>query len=211
MSAAAIHDLETAAGRRGLSHGRSGVPVPSVPASAPTAVAPGAVLVTVQIAVSGDELSPAAARLLADLTQLAGVGRAELRVQPGPEAAGAPASVPTTRPRLVRTPPPGGPEVLVCPASRTVYRDGEPVRLTRREFDLLAFLCASPRRVFSRSQLLRQVWGYEPVSGERTVDVHVRRLRVKLGDEEYPVVATVRGVGYRLAEGAQLRTADINE
>ncbi len=92
-----------------------------------------------------------------------------------------------------------------------MYRDGELVRLTRREFDLLAFLCESPRRVFSRSQLLRQVWGYEPVSGERTVDVHVRRLRVKLGDDTYPVVATVRGVGYRLAEGAQLRTADINE
>jgi two-component system OmpR family response regulator len=207
MSAAAIHDLETAAGRRGLSHGRSAAPASS--ASAPAGVPPGAVVVTVQIAVSGDELSPAAARLLADLTQLAGMGRSELRVQPGPEVAGAP--VPATRPRLVRTPAPGGPEVLVCPASRTVYRDGEPVRLTRREFDLLAFLCASPRRVFSRSQLLRQVWGYEPVSGERTVDVHVRRLRVKLGDEGYPVVATVRGVGYRLAEGAQLRTADINE
>ena len=58
-----------------------------------------------------------------------------------------------------------------------------------------------PRRVFSRGQLLHQVWGYDMVSGERTVDVHVRRLRVKLGGRT-PLIATVRGVGYRLDEAA---------
>jgi DNA-binding response OmpR family regulator len=57
--------------------------------------------------------------------------------------------------------------------------------------------------VFDRAQLLRQVWGYEMVSGERTVDVHVRRLRVKLG-EPGPLIATVRGVGYRLDEAARV-------
>jgi DNA-binding response OmpR family regulator len=84
-----------------------------------------------------------------------------------------------------------------------VLRDGVPARLTRREYDLLVFLCEHPRRVFSRGQLLSQVWGYDLVSGERTVDVHVRRLRVKLG-ERGPLIATVRGVGYRLDDAAQV-------
>jgi DNA-binding response OmpR family regulator len=88
-------------------------------------------------------------------------------------------------------------------ASRVVVQGGVPVRLTRREFDLLAFFCDHPRQVFDRQQLLRQVWGYELVSGERTVDVHVRRLRIKLGGPG-PLIATVRGVGYRLDEAARV-------
>jgi DNA-binding response OmpR family regulator len=77
------------------------------------------------------------------------------------------------------------------------------VRLTRREFDLLAFFCTNPRQVFDRAALLRQVWGYGMIGGERTVDVHVRRLRAKLG-QSAPLIVTVRGVGYRLDEAARV-------
>jgi two-component system, OmpR family, response regulator len=83
----------------------------------------------------------------------------------------------------------------IGPASRTAYAEGRPVRLTRREFDLLLFLCENPRRVFRRDQLLTQVWGYDWIGGSRTVDVHIRRLRMKLGST---AIATVHGVGYRL-------------
>jgi DNA-binding response OmpR family regulator len=85
--------------------------------------------------------------------------------------------------------------------SRLVVRDGVPLQLTRREYDLFQFFCANPRRVFTRSQLLRQVWGYDMVGTERTVDVHVRRLRVKLGACA-SIITTVRGVGYRLDDDA---------
>jgi DNA-binding response OmpR family regulator len=77
--------------------------------------------------------------------------------------------------------------------------DGVELNLTRREFDLLRFLAEHPRRVFSRSQLLQAVWGYDFSGGGRTVDVHIRRLRQKLGSRG-PSISTVRGVGYRLDE-----------
>jgi hypothetical protein len=77
--------------------------------------------------------------------------------------------------------------------------DGIELNLTRREFDLLRFLAEHPRRVFSRSQLLQAVWGYDFSGGGRTVDVHIRRLRQKLGSRG-PSISTVRGVGYRLDE-----------
>jgi hypothetical protein len=94
--------------------------------------------------------------------------------------------------------------------SRTVARDGAPVHLARREYDLLAFLCQHPRRVFSRGQLLRQVWDYEMIGGERTVDVHVRRLRAKLGRCADGIV-TVRGVGYRFDDDAGIAITIVNE
>jgi len=77
--------------------------------------------------------------------------------------------------------------------------DGTALNLTRREFDLLRCLAEHPRRVFSRSQLLQTVWGYDFSGGGRTVDVHIRRLRQKLGGRG-PSISTVRGVGYRLDE-----------
>jgi hypothetical protein len=110
------------------------------------------------------------------------------------------------RPRLLRTgaeTAPGAPALRIYVASRMVVRAGVPIRLTRREYDLLTFLCEHPRRVFTRRQLMRQVWGHEMIGGERTVDVHVRRLRVKLA-EPGPLIATVRGVGYRLDEATQV-------
>ncbi|WP_250033264.1 winged helix-turn-helix domain-containing protein [Paractinoplanes maris] len=83
------------------------------------------------------------------------------------------------------------------PGARTAVRDGQPLDLSRLEYDLLLFLARHPRQVFSRSQLLSQVWGHTHTTN-RTVDVHVSRLRTKLADPE--VVTTVYGLGYRLAD-----------
>lgn len=76
--------------------------------------------------------------------------------------------------------------------------NSERLDLTFKEFELLAYLAARPRRVCTRSALLREVWGYDFFGGTRTVDVHIRRLRAKLGTEAH-VIETVRNVGYRLS------------
>lgn len=75
---------------------------------------------------------------------------------------------------------------------------GRALDLTYKEFELLRYLVANPGRVYTREQLLSEVWGYDYFGGTRTVDVHVRRLRAKLGDHE-SVIGTVRNVGYRFA------------
>ncbi|MGH9025493.1 MAG: winged helix-turn-helix domain-containing protein [Acidimicrobiia bacterium] len=72
-----------------------------------------------------------------------------------------------------------------------------PLDLTYMEYELLKFLATHPGKVFSREQLLSRVWGYEYYGGARTVDVHVRRLRAKLGEEHAGLIQTVRSVGYR--------------
>jgi len=95
-----------------------------------------------------------------------------------------------------------GAAVHVSSAARSVTVHGRTVALTRVEFDLLLYLGLHPRRVFTRGQLLQSVWGYAPMAGERTVDVHIRRLRAKL--DAPSLVTTVRGVGYRLADDASL-------
>jgi DNA-binding response OmpR family regulator len=77
---------------------------------------------------------------------------------------------------------------------------GRILDLTYKEFELLRFLVQRPDRVFTREELLRHVWGYDFYGGTRTVDVHVRRLRAKLGAEHEALIQTVRGVGYRVAE-----------
>lgn len=74
---------------------------------------------------------------------------------------------------------------------------GSPMDLTYMEYELLRFLVDNPVRVWSREQLLSRVWGYEYYGGARTVDVHIRRLRSKLGEERSSWIATVRSVGYR--------------
>jgi DNA-binding response OmpR family regulator len=81
-----------------------------------------------------------------------------------------------------------------------VTANGRPLDLTYKEFELLRFLASRPGRVFTRPALLREVWGYDFYGGTRTVDVHVRRLRAKLGPEHEQLIETVRGVGYRGAE-----------
>lgn len=75
--------------------------------------------------------------------------------------------------------------------------DGEPLDLTFMEYELLRFLASHPGKVFTREILLSRVWGYEYYGGARTVDVHVRRLRAKLGTEHAQLIETVRSVGYR--------------
>lgn len=82
-------------------------------------------------------------------------------------------------------------------ATYQVTVGGEPVDFAFKEYELLRFLVTHPGRVFSREALLNRVWGYDYYGGARTVDVHVRRLRAKLGSEHAGRIRTVRGVGYR--------------
>jgi DNA-binding response OmpR family regulator len=78
--------------------------------------------------------------------------------------------------------------------------DGKPLDLTYMEYELLKFFATHPGKVFTREQLLSRVWGYEYYGGARTVDVHVRRLRAKLGEEHASLIQTVRSVGYRFGQ-----------
>lgn len=86
--------------------------------------------------------------------------------------------------------------VVIDESSYSAKVHGKPLDLTYKEFELLKFLAQHPGRVFSRDQLLSEVWGYDYFGGSRTVDVHIRRLRAKLGDLE-GLISTVRNVGYR--------------
>jgi DNA-binding response OmpR family regulator len=86
--------------------------------------------------------------------------------------------------------------VVIDEASYSAKVNGKPLDLTYKEFELLRFLAQHPGRVFTREQLLSEVWGYDYFGGTRTVDVHIRRLRAKLGDLE-SLIGTVRNVGYR--------------
>ena len=88
-------------------------------------------------------------------------------------------------------------EVVVDDATYTAKLGGRPLDLTFKEFELLKYLAQHPGRVFTREQLLQEVWGYDYFGGTRTVDVHVRRLRAKLGPENETLIGTVRNVGYR--------------
>ncbi|MEV4683881.1 winged helix-turn-helix domain-containing protein [Streptomyces kurssanovii] len=92
----------------------------------------------------------------------------------------------------------GGP-VLIDPVRRTAHVDGRALDLTYLEFELLAHLVAHPQRVHTRDQLVTTVWGYGHVGDGRTVDVHVARLRRKLGAEHRRTIQTVRRVGYKYA------------
>ena len=78
--------------------------------------------------------------------------------------------------------------------------DDRPLDLTYMEYELLKFFATHPGKVFTREQPLSRVWGYEYYGGARTVDVHVRRLRAKLGEEHASLIETVRSVGYRFGQ-----------
>ena len=80
----------------------------------------------------------------------------------------------------------------------TARVDGQVVELTRREFELLAYFLANPRRVLTREKILQQVWGLEYLGESRTIDAHVRRVRAKIGEAAADLIETVVGVGYRL-------------
>ena len=87
--------------------------------------------------------------------------------------------------------------IVIDEAGYSAKLNGQQLDLTYTEFELLKYLAQHPGRVFSRQQLLSDVWGYDYFGGTRTVDVHVRRLRAKLGPEYESVIGTVRNVGYR--------------
>jgi DNA-binding response OmpR family regulator len=88
-------------------------------------------------------------------------------------------------------------ELAIDAGGYTARLRGRPIDLTYKEFELLKYLVQHPGRVFTRAQLLQEVWGYDYYGGTRTVDVHVRRLRAKLGPEHEQLIGTVRNVGYR--------------
>ncbi|WDZ82548.1 winged helix-turn-helix domain-containing protein [Micromonospora cathayae] len=179
------------------------------PYPAPRLVAPPrprvAPALTITVDVTPGAVTPRLARLVELLNELAETGEGVLRVQgldrvalaeaPVEPARREPAPAPTPVPRR-----PGPQTLTLSVAARDARWGSRVVGLTRIEFDLLLFLAEHPRRVFTRRQLLAGVWGHEH-SVTRTVDVHVRRLRAKVGDT-VPLVTTVHGVGYRLADDA---------
>ncbi|WP_329110008.1 winged helix-turn-helix domain-containing protein [Micromonospora sp. NBC_01699] len=183
----------------------------------PSAGAP-ALTVTLSIPLGGEEvLTPSAQRLLDAARELLEHGQATVisgqslgdRRTAEPAALRPPARPATPEPNdagqvstEASAADPTSPEVRILAASRSVLLDDQPLPLTRLEFDLLLHLVEHPRRVFTRLQLLAAVWGYEH-TGVRTVDVHVRRLRGKVG-ADVPLVTTVYGVGYRLADEARI-------
>ena len=88
-------------------------------------------------------------------------------------------------------------EVMIDEVTYVAKVGGRALDLTYKEFELLKYLAQHPGRVFTRAQLLQEVWGYDYYGGTRTVDVHIRRLRAKLGGEHELLIGTVRNVGYR--------------
>jgi DNA-binding response OmpR family regulator len=154
----------------------------------PRRTADPALTVTVAIPLTGEVLLPQAYKLIEAVRELVELSQGTVTLEQAPPAR--------------EEPVPSGPEVRLLAASRQVLLDGEPLPLTRLEFDLLLYLAERPRQVFTRGQLLAAVWGYER-TGERTVDVHVRRLRLKLGGS-LPLITTVYGVGYRLSDDAHV-------
>jgi DNA-binding response OmpR family regulator len=88
-------------------------------------------------------------------------------------------------------------DVIIDEHSYTAKIKGRSLDLTFKEFELLKYLAQHPGRVFTRAQLLHEIWGYDYFGGTRTVDVHIRRLRAKLGPEFEAIIGTVRNVGYR--------------
>ncbi|MDF2908137.1 MAG: DNA-binding response regulator [Herbinix sp.] len=93
----------------------------------------------------------------------------------------------------------GGIELRV--SHRTAYAGGAMLDLTPKEFDLLKLLLSSPDRVFTREQLLDLVWGMDYYGGTRTVDIHIQRLRKKLGEDHNEIIQTIHGIGYKALGG----------
>jgi two-component system OmpR family response regulator len=188
----AVTALSGRTGRHAKGSGRLAAIRRVAPAAMPAAAAPATALtITLNIPLTGDALPPQACRLIEAVRELVEAGQGSVAVEP-----------PAGSRAVAAAQPEGTVEVRLLTASRQVLVEGELLPLTRLEFDLLLFLADHPRRVFSRTQLLTAVWGYEH-TGERTVDVHVRRLRVKMGNQ-LPLITTVYGVGYRLADEARI-------
>ena len=101
-------------------------------------------------------------------------------------------------------------EVVIDENSYTAKIKGRALDLTFKEFELIKFLAQHPGRVFTRAQLLQEIWGYDYFGGTRTVDVHIRRLRSKLGPEYEAIIGTVRNVGYRFTAPSSGKEAPVN-
>jgi DNA-binding response OmpR family regulator len=99
-------------------------------------------------------------------------------------------------------------DLAIDETTYTARLAGRPLDLTYKEFELLKFLAQHPGRVFTRSHLVQEVWGYDYFGGTRTVDVHVRRLRAKLGSEYEAMIGTVRNVGYKFVRPSDTETED---
>jgi DNA-binding response OmpR family regulator len=91
-------------------------------------------------------------------------------------------------------------DLIIDVARCQVTLDGQPIELTFREYELLKFLVSNGGRVYTREALLNKVWGYDYYGGDRTVDVHIRRLRSKIEDSKHKFIETVRNIGYRLRD-----------
>ncbi len=94
-------------------------------------------------------------------------------------------------------------DLAIDESTYTARLCGTPLDLTYKEFELLKFLAQHPGRVFTRAHLVQEVWGYDYFGGTRTVDVHVRRLRAKLGPEHEALIGTVRNVGYKFVRPSE--------
>jgi len=90
--------------------------------------------------------------------------------------------------------------LVIDTAKAEVMVSGHRVELTYREYELLRFLASNPGRVFTREALLNKVWGYDYYGGDRTVDVHIRRLRSKIENDKITFIETVRNIGYRFRD-----------
>ncbi|MBM7367839.1 response regulator transcription factor [Gordonia hydrophobica] len=99
-------------------------------------------------------------------------------------------------------------ELVIDESTYTARLRGRPIDLTYKEFELLKFLAQNAGRVYTRAQLLHEVWGYDYFGGTRTVDVHVRRLRAKLGSDHESLIGTVRNVGYKAVKPPRRATAE---
>ena len=102
-------------------------------------------------------------------------------------------------------------EVVIDESSYTAKIKGRALDLTFKEFELIKYLAQHPGRVFTRAQLLQEIWGYDYFGGTRTVDVHIRRLRAKLGPEFEAIIGTVRNVGYRFTLPSSGKEQSLNE
>jgi len=102
-------------------------------------------------------------------------------------------------------------DVAIDENSYTARIKGRTLDLTFKEFELLKFLAQHPGRVFTRAQLLQEIWGYDYFGGTRTVDVHIRRLRSKLGPEFESIIGTVRNVGYRFTLPSAGKESSLSE
>ncbi|GDY28962.1 winged helix-turn-helix domain-containing protein [Gandjariella thermophila] len=179
------------------------LPTPQ-PSAQPGTPARSGVHIVVHLAAHGDDAARVAAWLTRALSTLAAeCGPVDVTVGSGAGHGGAGEVIPLPRPVPETRESRDRARLHIHTPSRRVLRDGAPLSLTRLEYDLLLFLCDHPRRVHERRSLLHHVWGYAGPGRSRTLDVHIRRLRRKLGPD-LPLIGTVRGVGYRLERDAEV-------